>query len=493
MTEVVPYQPTIAIVGRPNVGKSALFNRLVGGRIAIVEDLPGTTRDRISADLDWHGRSVRLIDTGGLETAPSGNYAILVRAQIEVALREADAIIVVVDARDGLTSEDYEVAELLRRAPQPVLLAANKVDNERRELDMVQFYELGLGDPIPVSAIHGYGVSDLLDESLARLPQSAHLGPLSPEASLFGPEGEGLTGPAVAIVGRPNVGKSMLLNALLGEERVIVSEIPGTTRDAVDTELEFRGQRLTLIDTAGMRRRGHIERGLERHSVMRAQQAVERCDVAVVVMDATDLVTAQDTHIIQIALEAFKGLVVAVNKIDVMDEPGYQQECRRLVRQNLRFVPWAPIVLISAKEHINLDPLLSEVLHVAEQRELRVPTGPLNAFLQRVMAEHPPRSVQGKRLKLLYATQASVQPPELILFVNDARLLHFSYQRYLENRLREQYGFAGTVIRLVFKSRPGDRDDPGARIASRPAEELAAAGPNGTLQEARTSRRQGKG
>lgn len=495
MTPASPFRPTIAIVGRPNVGKSALFNRLVGGRIAIVEDLPGTTRDRISADLDWHGRAVRLIDTGGLETAPSGNYAMLVRAQIEVALREADAIIVVVDARDGLTSEDYEVAELLRRAPQPVLLAANKVDNERRELDTVQFYVLGLGDPIPVSAIHGYGVSDLLDEALERLPESPHPDALTLTLSQREREhqGEGSTGPAVAIVGRPNVGKSMLLNALLGEERVIVSEIPGTTRDAIDTELEFQGQKLVLIDTAGMRRRGHIERGLERHSVMRAQQAVERCDVAVVVMDATDLVTAQDTHIIQIALEAFKGLIVAVNKIDVMDEPGYQQECRRLVRQSLRFAPWAPIVLISAKERAGLDPLLSEVLHVAEQRELRVPTGPLNAFLQRVMAEHPPRSVQGKRLKLLYATQASVQPPELILFVNDARLLHFSYQRYLENRLREHYGFDGTPIKLVFKSRSGDRDEPGARVAAQPADEPAAAGPNGSPRAARTSHRQGKG
>lgn len=440
----------VAIVGRPNVGKSALFNRVAGRRISLVEDLPGTTRDRVEVDVDWYGRQLRLTDTGGLETAPSSLYSALIRSQIETAMREADAILFVVDGRDGLTAEDFEVAGMLRRARQPVELVANKVDNERRELETVQFYELGLGEPVPVSAFHGYGISDMLDAVVDRALAAP---PLVHEESVTG------GGPALAIVGRPNVGKSMLLNALLGEERVIVSEIPGTTRDAIDTQLDFEGRRITLIDTAGIRRRGHIERGVERHSVQRAQSAVERADVAIVLMDATEPATAQDTHIVQIVDEAHKGLILALNKIDLLNDPGYQAELTRLVHRRLRFAPWAPVLFVSAKERLGLSRLLREAVKVSEQRDLRVATGPLNALLQRALVEHPPRTVQGRRLKLLYATQAGVRPPTFILFVNDAHLLHFSTERYIENRLRAAYGFSGAAIRLVFKSRE-ERDLP---------------------------------
>lgn len=432
--------PNLAIVGRPNVGKSSLFNRLVGRRIALVEDLPGTTRDRIVADLDWHGRPIRITDTGGLETAPQGLYPRLIREQIETAMREADGILFVVDGRDGLTAEDYAVADLLRRATQPVTLVANKVDNDSRELDAVQFYELGLGDPVPVSAFHGHGVDEMIDIALDQVQQRGS----EPAASA--------NGPALAIVGRPNAGKSALLNALLGQERVIVSEVPGTTRDAIDTVLEYEGQTLTLIDTAGIRRRGHIEPGVERHSVMRASDAVHRCDVAVVLMDATDPATAQDTHIAQIADEAYKGLVLTVSKVDLL-HGAYKQDVTSLLRQRFRFVPWAPIAFTSAKEATGLNDLMRLALQAAEQRHLRVATGPMNNLLQRAMVEHPPRSVQGRRLKLLYATQADVCPPTLVMFVNDVRLLHFSYRRYLENRLRQAYGFVGTAIHLIFKSR----------------------------------------
>lgn len=455
MTQPEARPPTVAIVGRPNVGKSSLFNRVVGRRVALVEDLPGTTRDRLSAEIDWHGRPARITDTGGMETAPSGLYSRLIREQIETAIQEADAILFVVDGRDGLTAEDYGVADLLRRAPQPVLLVANKVDNERRELDAVQFYELGLGTPVPVSAYHGYGVSDLLDEAL-ELCSVRH--------AVAEPRGT-----ALAIVGRPNAGKSMLLNALLGEERVIVSDVPGTTRDAVDTFLEVDGRPLTLIDTAGIRRRGHIEPGVERHSVMRASDAISRADVALLVMDATDPATAQDTHIVQLVEESHRGLVLVLNKSDLLPDAAARRDLTSLLRRRFRFAAWAPIVFVSARESTGLRDLLTLALKAADTRAQRVPTGALNNLLQRAFVEHPPGSVQGRRLKLLYATQAEINPPTFVLFVNDGRLAHFSYERYLENRLRRAYGFVGTAIRLMFKSR-GD-------------------GPNALPPEARTDQR----
>jgi GTPase len=432
--------PTLAIVGRPNVGKSSLFNRITGHRGALVEDAPGTTRDRLIGDFEWQGKTARLIDTGGLEAVSSGVYSGLIRSQIQSALDDADVILFTVDGRDGLTAEDYAVADLLRRVRQPVLLVVNKVDNEQRELNAVEFYELGLGAPIPVSAYHGYGVAELLDSALALAPE-----PL--------PTVESENRPAIAIVGRPNTGKSMLLNALLGEERVIVSDVAGTTRDAVDTALQFEGRALTLIDTAGIRRRGHIQPGVERHSVMRSSEAIERCDVAILLMDAADPAAAQDAHIVQLVQETRKGLILTVNKADLLEGPDARQEVRRLVRYRFRFVPWAPIVFISAKEREGLDDLLRTALEAADRRAARIPTGALNALLQRAFVQHPPRTVQGRRLKLLYATQPEASPPTFVLFVNDAKLLHFSYERYLENRIRQAYGFLGTAVRLVFKSR----------------------------------------
>lgn len=433
--------PLIAIVGRPNVGKSALFNRLVGRRTALVEDLPGTTRDRIYGEFEWRGRPLRVVDTGGLEDPREGPFSPLVRRQIEQAVAEADAVLLVVDARDGVTAADLAIAELLRPLAKPLLLVANKADNQARVAEATQFYELGLGEPIPISAYHGSGVADMMDALLDVLPASS-----APPV-----EHETLR---VAVVGRPNVGKSALVNAILGEERVIVSDIPGTTRDVVDTEFTYGGRSFTLLDTAGMRRPGRIDRGVERHSVQRARAALERADVALAVIDATEPATAQDMHIIGLARDASVGIVVVVNKSDLLppDETA-RAELRRLIQDRLKFVPWAAIVFVSALHRRGLATLLRQVVAVGEQRARRVATAELNQVVQRAVAAHAPGAVQGRRLKVLYVTQAEINPPTFVFFVNDAALLHFTYQRYLENKLREAFGFAGTPIKLIFKSR----------------------------------------
>ncbi len=453
--------PLVAIVGRPNVGKSALFNRLVGRRQAIVEDMPGTTRDRLYGDAEWRGRAYRVIDTGGLEAESEGPYSPLVRRQIELAMAEADVILLVVDGRDGLTAADLDIAGLLRRTDKPLLLVANKVDNERRIEDATQFYELGLGDPIPISAYHGAGVADLLDAVFALLPEN--------EAR---PAGQGLR---LAIIGRPNVGKSALLNAISGDERVIVSDIPGTTRDVIDTAVTFEGRPLTLLDTAGIRRAGKVDPGVERHSVGRAQHAVERADVALCVMDATRPAAAQDTHIVGMADEARTGIVLVLNKIDLLEpDEETRENLTALVRSRFKFVPWAPVVLVSALERRGLTTLLANAIKVGEQRERRLATAEVNQVVRRAITDHAPPSTRGRRLKVLYVTQAGVRPPTFVFFVNDAALLHFSYERYIENRLREAFGFDGTAIRLVFKSR-GERDDVEERIRAAEAQGAAAA------------------
>ncbi|HEY8838551.1 MAG TPA: ribosome biogenesis GTPase Der [Dehalococcoidia bacterium] len=434
--------PVVAIVGRPNVGKSALFNRLVGGRIALVEDLPGTTRDRIYGLVTWPKRPFRVVDTGGLEEGSSELYPALIRSQIEQALREADAVLFAVDARDGLTAADYEVADILRRSHKPVVLVANKADNLQRRQEIGQFYELGLGDPLPVSAYHDSGINDLFDA----------LEPLLPEARL--PEGTPALG--ISIVGRPNVGKSALLNAILGEQRVIVSDVPGTTRDAVDTTFSYAGRDLVLIDTAGIRRRGHIEPGVEKHSVMRARAAIERADVAFVVMDANELLTAQDTHIINFVEEAVKSMVIVVNKIDLLKLEGeWKADLTRLIRHRLKFAPWAPIAFVSAMKKTGIEEMLRVAIDAGDARNQRVPTAALNSLLKRAITKHSPPSVGGKRLNILYVTQAEVRPPTFVIFVNDPALVHFSYERYLENTLRDAFGFPGTPVRLIFKQRGG--------------------------------------
>jgi GTP-binding protein len=430
----------VALVGRPNVGKSALFNRMLGGRKALVEEAAGTTRDRVYGDVEWRGKRFRIVDTGGLLLDGSLPYSELVRGQVETAAAEAEVILFVVDAKEGLTAGDRDVADRLRRVAKPVLLVANKTESEYRRESAVEFYGLGLGEPIAVSALHGMGVADLMDTLADMLPESA----ASEQAAAL----------SIAIVGRPNVGKSMLTNAILGEERVIVSETPGTTRDSIDTPFEYAGNRLTLIDTAGIRRRGRVEVGVEKHAVMRAQAAAQRADVALVLIDAGEGLTAQDAHIAGLVAEGFVGMVLVANKWDLAPpESAYRKEFSRIVRHRLRFAPWAPLCFVSAKERTGIEPMLTEALHVGEERQKRLPTAEVNAAIQRAIGERSPPSTRGRKLKVLYVTQAQTAPPTFVFFVNDASLLHFSYQRYLENQLRKAYGFEGTPLRLIFKSR----------------------------------------
>lgn len=431
-------RPVVAIVGRPNVGKSALFNRMIGERKALVEEIPGTTRDRLYGDVVWRGERFRLVDTGGLEPDAQAGYPELIRRQIELAIAEASVLLFVVDAKAGITAADQEVADLLRRAGKPVFLIANKAENEPRRESAVQFYELGLGEPIPVSAQHGTGVAEVLDAVLEALPPA--------------PEETEIAVARLAIVGRPNVGKSMLLNAILGEERVIVSETPGTTRDAVDTAFEFAGRHLVLIDTAGLRRRGRIGRGLEQHAALRARRALERADVALVVFDGAEGLTAQDLHVLGYALDAKTGVVLVANKWDLMGGAS-QPDFLRDVRRRIHFARWVAVRLVSAKERTGIEALLREALRICDERRLRIETGPLNAVIQRAVAEQPPPPVRNQQLKLFYVTQPGVAPPTFVFFVNDASLVHFSYRRHLENVIRQHFGFDGVALKLVFRSR----------------------------------------
>lgn len=439
--------PAVAIVGRPNVGKSALFNRIVGGRPALVEDEAGTTRDRIYASVEWRDREFTIIDTGGLEPDVPGTYTPLVRGQIEQALEEAAMVLFVVDARGGATAADVEVADILRRSNKPLLLLANKAENEERSDAAVSFYELGLGDPIPVSALHGHGVADVLDMIVDTLP---------PDEPVERPEGLRL-----AIVGRPNVGKSSMLNAVLGEDRVIVSDVPGTTRDVIDTPFVFEGRQLVLLDTAGLRRRGSIERGVEKHSTLRARKALERADVAIAVFDLSEEFTAQDAHVVGYAIDAARGLIVVANKWDlVRDGERTREDWERRLRWKLKFAPWISLRFVSAKEGEGIEAVLEEAVRIGEERTKRVETGELNQVIRRAVAERPPTSPsKGKRLKLLYVTQAEIEPPTFVFFMNDPTLVHFSYRRYMENVIRKRWGFQGTAIKLVFRGRTEEVPD----------------------------------
>lgn len=436
--------PRVVIVGRPNVGKSSLFNRILGERRAIVEDEPGTTRDRIEADVEWLERRFRLIDTGGFETNEENVYARPIMDQVRAAIEQAAVVVFVVDARDGLTASDYDMAEVVRRAQKPTILVANKADNEARELaGIAEASALGFGEPLPVSALHDINVRTLLDRVVERLPDI----PLLPESDRT----------RVAIIGRPNVGKSMLVNAILGQERVIVSDLAGTTRDAIDTEIDTPEGSFTLIDTAGVRRPGRLGRGVERHSVLRTTRAVERCDVAVLVVDGAEGVTAQDTHIAGIAVEYAKGLVIAVNKTDLWDDPAERRAwAERQMRSRVRFVPWAFVTFVSALERRGLSQLLQLVQEAREARRRRIPTPELNAIMARAVREHVPPLVHNRRFKLFYVTQAGIDPPTFVFFVNDPELVHFSYRRYLERAIREAADFEGTAIRLVFRARSGE-------------------------------------
>jgi GTPase len=443
-------KPIVAIVGRPNVGKSTLFNRLIGERRAIVEDEPGTTRDRVYGTTDWGGVEFTLVDTGGLQddqevqTESFTQIAHHTREQAHVAIGEADVIVFMVDARSGVNAGDHEVADMLRRADKPTILVANKADSLARRDAAVEFYELGLGDPIAISSYHGSGTGDLLDRVVEALPEAEH--EEEPE------------GPAIAIVGRPNVGKSRLLNALLGQERSIVSDVPGTTRDSLDTVFVWAGQPITLIDTAGIRRRGRIDRGIEQYSVLRSMRAIDRADVVLLVIDATEGFTSQDLHIAGYIAEQKKGVVVVINKWDLIEkDSSTMEEYREQARAALDFMPYAPLVFVSAKFGQRVQQVMDTALAVVSERHRRVPTAALNKMLKEAVAAHPPPSRPGKWLKFFYATQADVSPPTFILFMNDPAQIHFSYRRYLENKLRETFGFTGTAIRMSFRGRDEGR------------------------------------
>jgi GTPase len=433
-------KPVVVIVGRPNVGKSTLFNRLIGQRSAIVENIPGTTRDRLQAEVTYRDRQFGLIDTGGLEPDAESGYSVLIREQVRAGVTEADVILFVVDAVAGVTRTDSEIAEMLRPKKISVLLLANKADNDSRRELAVEFFELGLGDPMPISAYHDIGLREVLDRLSEVLPESRA------EAAV-----DELR---LAVVGRPNVGKSALVNAILGEDRVIVSEESGTTRDAVDTGFLYRDKPLVLIDTAGIRRRGRIERGVEKYSVMRARQAIERCDIAILVLDATEKVAAQDLHVAGYVADAYKGMIVAVNKWDLLEDSEDSREAfARNVLRRLQFTPWAPLAFVSAKSALNIDGLLDLGLEIAETRSHRIPTSEVNAVLREAVAANPPPSPGRRPLRIKYGTQAEVRPPTFVFFTNDASLIHFSYRRYLENFLRKRFGFEGTAIKFEFRSR----------------------------------------
>ncbi len=437
--EMARTKPMVAIIGRQNVGKSTLLNRIAGKRIAIVEDFPGTTRDRIFVSVSWQGKGFTIVDTGGLEMASAEELAPEVNEQVKMAVNEADVILFLVDIRDGVTASDQEISDLLRPSGKLVLLVANKADNERFELGAADFYSLGLGEPLAVSAYHGRAVPELLDRIVSLLPEAP--------PAVTGPEMMKL-----AIVGRPNVGKSMLLNALLGEERAVVSHTPGTTRDAIDTLLDFEGESVLLIDTAGIRRRGRIGRGVERYSVLRALKAIDRADVVLLMMDATELMTAQDAHIVGYIQQATKGVVLLVNKWDLVIG-ATEAEVKEHIQKRLKFVAYAPLLFISAKLGQGVAGVVAVAHQVYQERLKRFPTAQVNNLVQRVVASHSPPRKGGKPLKLLYATQAGINPPTFVFFVNDAKLVHFSYRRHLENKLRQAFGFTGTPLRMIFKTR----------------------------------------
>ncbi len=434
-------KPIVAVVGRPNVGKSTFFNRIAGKRISIVEDTPGVTRDRIYADVSWLDNEFVMIDTGGIE--PESNDVIMaqMRDQAQVAIDTADVIVFMVDGRVDFTSADEEIAMMLRRAKKPIVLAVNKIDNSVVPDTIYDFYNLGLGEPIPISSVNALNIGDLLDVIVEHFKEIE-----VPE------EDEDLI--KVALIGKPNAGKSSLVNSFVGEQRVIVSDVAGTTRDAIDTPFERHGQRFTLIDTAGLRRKSRVNEKIERYSVLRALAAIERSDICVVVIDATVGVTEQDKKVAGYAHEAGRGIIVAVNKWDLVEKDNYTyKEFEKLVRKELAFMTYAPIMFVSALTKQRLDKLLETVLHVSNQRALRVSTGLLNDIINEAILLNQPPSDKGKRLKIYYMTQSSVKPPTFVTFVNDRELAHFSYMRYLENQIRKNFVFEGTPIVMKVRQK----------------------------------------
>ena len=435
-------RPLVAIVGRPNVGKSMLFNRLAGQRLSIVEDTPGVTRDRLYAECEWCGRSFQLVDTGGIEPSTDSEILLFMREQAQIAIDSATVIVLVTDIRTGVTAADKDVANMLLRAKKPVVLAVNKADSTGAEdPTLYEFYSLGLGDPIAVSAIHGHGTGDLLDECLRYFPDLAD-------------EEEEDDSIKVAVIGKPNVGKSSLINCILGEKRVIVSDVAGTTRDAVDSRLENEYGRFTFIDTAGIRRKSKVEERVEKFSVLRAQMAIERADVCLILIDAREGVTEQDTKIAGLAHEAGKASIIVVNKWDLVDkETGTLEKMRKDVLRDLSFMSYAPVLFISALTGQRTERLFELINYVNDQSSMRITTGMLNNVLADAQARVQPPTDKGRRLKIYYMTQTGVKPPNFVIFCNSKELFHFSYQRYLENQIRAVFGLEGTPIRIVLRQK----------------------------------------
>jgi GTP-binding protein len=439
-------KPIVAVVGRPNVGKSTLFNKLAGERISIVQDTPGVTRDRIYADVEWLNYRYKLIDTGGMEIGTEDVILKQIIVQAEIAIETADVIIFVTDVKQGVTDDDLQVANMLRRTKKPVVLAVNKVDNMRQEnLDVYEFYSLGMGEPMAISAGQMLGLGDLLEVVTSYFPEGAE-----------GEEEDDVI--KVAIIGKPNVGKSSLVNNILGEDRLIVSDIAGTTRDAIDSPIEIDGQKYVFIDTAGMRRKSKIKEEIERFSIIRAVAAVERCDVAILVIDANEGITDQDTKIAGIAHERGKAAIVAVNKWDSIEKDDKtMNKYLKDIANELAYMPYAPRVFISAKTGQRVTKLLDMIKVVNENHSLRISTGVLNDVLIEAMAMQQPPSDKGKQLKIYYMTQVSTKPPTFVIFVNDRELMHFSYRRYIENQLRDAFGFSGTPIHFIVREK-GEKD-----------------------------------
>lgn len=446
----------VALVGRPNVGKSTLFNRIIGRRLAVVSDVAGTTRDRLYADAEWGGTAFTVVDTGGIEvtegrnTAPlsedSERFLPLIRQQAAVAMEDADVIVQVVDGQTGITAADREVASILRQTKKPVIVAANKLESSKLWDTAYEFYELGLGEVFAVSALHGSGTGDLLDAIVEAIP------PFDPADEV---EDESIK---IAILGRPNVGKSTLLNKMVGEERVIVSPIAGTTRDAIDEKLRWHGQEFTIIDTAGIRRRGKIDQGIEKYSVLRAIKTLRRADVALLLLDGEEGVTSQDAHIGGMLVEENVGVILLVNKWDAVEKDTHTMpEYEKKVRGELTFLSYAPLLFISAETGQRVNKILGAVMEVQEARHHRLSTAELNDLMRDILAHHPPPTKGGTQLKFYYATQVAIAPPTFVFFVNRPEMVHFGYERYIENRLRERYPFTGTPVRLIFRGRGEER------------------------------------
>ncbi len=436
-------KPIVAIVGRPNVGKSTLFNIFANSRISIVEDTPGVTRDRLYATAEWLDHEFMMVDTGGIEIMNADAIAVSIRQQAQIAIAAADVILFVCDARSGITTEDADVARLLRQSKKPIVLAINKADSPKQEMNTFEFYNLGIGDPIAVSASNHLGLGDLLDAVVSKFPDGKQQGELDEEDEI-----------KVALIGRPNVGKSSIFNALVGEERSIVSNVAGTTRDAIDTPVVRDGQKYLFIDTAGMRRKAKVDEPIEKYSVMRSLRAVDRSDVVLMVFDAVEGVTEQDKRIVGYAHEAGKAIILVVNKWDLYEKDNTSTlRYTETLRKELVFLQYAPVVFVSAVTKQRIHRLPEVISYVAEQNAMRISTSILNQVIEDAVAINPPPTEKGKRLKIMYVTQVKIKPPTFVIFVNEPEIMHFSYQRYLENKLREAFGFEGTPIQMIIRGK----------------------------------------